>query len=143
MLIAASNYGQLLVDNAKEIAEILGQDLTDKIMHSIPQTDEATSESFHEHVLGGLYRLLASTCVGLLVHATTSKHPQTKTLKSVLPAFRRVLAARKSECVVCIVKKHVSNIQKEAQVYKSKCEQLIETMTSGSIQSVDIIRSLF
>ena len=125
VLIVASNHRQILVQNAKELAEILGQDLLDKIMNSIPQTKEATPESFQECIPGldrGLYSLLTSTCVALLVQATTLKHPQTKSLKSVLPALHKVLIAKKGGCVSYMTKKQILNIQREAEVYKSKCE---------------------
>ena len=115
-------------------------------MNSIPEPNEATPESFQERIPGlnrGLYCLLVSTCVALLVQATTLKHPQTKSLKSVLPALHKVLIAKKGECVSYMTKKQILNIQREAQAYKSKCEQLIETLTSESAQSVDILRSLF
>ena len=145
VLMVASNHRKLLIDNAKEMAEIFGQDVIDKIMHSIPKTNETTAESFHEHIPklnGGLYCLLVSTCVVQLVHAMTSKHSQIKPLKSVLSALHKALIVTKGERISYMTKKLVSDVQREALVYKTKCEQLIETLTSGSAQSAGSIRSL-
>ena len=77
-----------------------------------------------------------------------SGSPQTDSqlLKSVLPALHKAVIANKEENThyyASITKKIVSNFQREALMYKSKCEQEIETMTGGSPQSADILRSLF
>ena len=152
VLVFVSHYRQQIVDDAQKISKILGQDATDKIIELIPNTSkvsqarsqQCSSDMYHKGVFG----LLGSMFLALLVHATTSESPQmeSQSLKSLLSALRKALIADKGETTenhACVTKKLISNIQREAQIYKSKCEEVIGTMTSGSPQSVDILRSLF
>ena len=151
VLILASNHRQQIVDNAHKIAEIFDQDLLDKTIELIPKTNTISQERSRVLILDmnkTTFSLLSSMCLTLLVHATMSKSPQTElqSFKSVLPALCKALIANKDESTdhyARLIKKAVSNIKREALTYKSKCEQVIETMTGGSSQSVDILRSLF
>ena len=154
VLILASTCRKGIVENADEIANILGLDSLEEILKLIPITNttftsshksnqEAISE-MNKSIVG----LLCSTCLALLVQGTMSNSPQTEvpSLKSILPALCKTILAnkeKKSHYCVYISKQLVSNIQREALTYKRKCEQVIETMTAGSPQSVDIFRSLF
>ena len=152
-LVLASTYRKGITENADEIANILGLDSLDEILKLIPTSTPSTSgqESVQELIKEMnkcIVGLLCGTCLALLVQATMSHSSQTEvqSLKSVLPALCKVLIAKKdkkSPCCAYITKQLVSNIKREALMYKSKCEQAIETMTGGSPQSVDILRSLF
>jgi hypothetical protein len=152
VLVFVSNYKQQIADDAPKISQILGQDATDKIIQLIPQTKKVSkacsqhcnSDMYHK----GAFGLLGSMILALLVHATMLESPQTESqsLTSLLLALRKALLTDKEETTdsyMCITKKQISNIQREAQMYKSKCEQLIDTLTDGSPQSVDILGSLF
>ena len=143
VLTLASAYRKGIVENADEIASILGLDSLEDILNLIPINNTTfTSEMIQSNV-----GLLYSTCLALLVQETMSNNPQTEvqSLKSVLPTLCKALITdkeKKSHYSVSITKQLVSNIQREVLMYKSKCEQVIETMT-GSLQSADILRSLF
>ena len=152
VLMLVSNYKQQIVDDAPKISQMLGQDATDKIIQLIPQTKKVSkpssqhrnSDMYHK----GAFGLLGSMLLALLVHATTLEFPQTESqsLTSLLLTLRTALLTNKEESTdnyMCITKKLISNVQREAQMYKRKCEQLINTLTEGSSQSVDILRSLF
>ena len=152
VLILASNHKQQIVENAHHLTKILGQNLLDKILMIIPDTNGeghkalASDNMVNKTPLG----VIASTCVVLLVHATTPKSHQTESqsisLKSVLPRLQDALLTNKEESsdfYVNHTKLVVSNIQREALMYKSKCEQLIQTMTDGSSQPTDILQSFF
>ena len=82
-----------------------------------------------------------------MVHATMLKQPKTDSqlLKSVLPALRKALIAKTAERTdrySNVTKKLISNIHREALIYRNKCEEMIRTVTGGSLQSADIVRSL-
>lgn len=152
VLMFASNYRQQIVDDAPKISQILGQDSTDKIIELIPQT-KVVSKAGSQHCSSDMYHkgafgLLGSMLLALLVHATTLEAPQTESqsLVTLLSALRKALIANKGESTdsyMCLTKKMISNVQREVEMYQSKCEQLIGTLTDGSSQSLDMLRSLF
>ena len=151
VLTLASTYREGIAENAEEIANILGLDSLTEILELIPITDKTSTKSQESaqalvHVSEmnkSLIGLLCGTCLTLLVQATMSHSPQTEehSLKSVLPALRKVLISTKEKKIhfsFNIPKRLISNIQREAQLYKSKCEQVIETLTGGLSQAADI-----
>ena len=69
-----------------------------------------------------------------------------KQVKSLLPALRKALVANQatmSHFCANITKTLISNVQREARMYRNKCQQVIETMVGKTSQSADILRSLF
>ena len=148
VLMLVPTYRQLIVDNEHKIANFTCQDLLDETIELIPRNTTISQETSQTLVYKCPSSLFSSVCLVLLVHATMSKSPQTEShsIKSVLPTLNKVFIAKKEETTdycVGLLKKVVSNIKRETLTYKSKCEQVIETMTGGSSQSVDIFRSLF
>ena len=136
---------QLIKDSKHKIANVIGQDfLIDLIPNNTTSSQETSQALIPDTNKTNTLILLARTCIAFLVNAITSISPLTgsQSRKSVLPALHKLLIINK-ETIDYYVKKTASNIKRDTLTYKSKCEQMIETMTGGSSQSVDILRSLF
>ena len=150
VLMIAANNTQVLEDNADEIIQVLGQDLFDKVMHSIPKTKKASQRRFYTCIpdkCKDFFEIFIGTSLACLVCATMLEHPKqdSLSLKSVLASLRKILITKTAErTTLCssVVKKLISNIQRETVTYRKKCEEIIETVTDGSPCSVDIVRSL-
>lgn len=109
VLILVLNHTQLLIDNADEIAQVLGQDLFDKVMKAIPKTKKGQQCS-STHILDvnkNFFGVLIGTSFALLIYATIVERPKTnlQSLKSVLTSLRKVLLAKTVEIIP-----HVSNM---------------------------------
>lgn len=153
-LVLASTYREGIADNADQIVNILGLDSLEEILELIPKMNKTftkfSSEDNSQALLAEMNKsmpgLLCSTCLALLVQATMSAAKPHTQVKSVLPALRKAVVAykgTKSYCCTYVTKKLVSNVQREARMYRNKCQQVIETVVGKSSQSADILRSLF
>ena len=152
ILVIASSHREGIINNYKEIANILGQDSLDELLPHIPAVDETTTTNYQGSISNGsVFSTIMSTlclfwhtCLAILVQATLPRSPQ-RELDSILSDLRKLMMNKRGKLAnsfILISKQQLISMQEELRKYKDKSKQVILELTNGSPHSADIIRSL-